>query len=322
MITQNIDLLSLDELKSLVTYKIRTLNDRPVIDQAYQLFEKDDLETRLKNVLMLNTDSAQNLPLFSKMILETEGSYDEKVKFINQYPDGFLNLTKLITEHEIHSFSELFECDDFVRRVVRNFMDYQTIGVGPAEYAFCLTSPRIKSAGRLGAPGDLIINDENIEVKAQKSPPGKTKTSGRFTDSRKVQVNMLQAKQVLKDAGLEVPPRINFNKFIELVQVLPIAKRTEVVTNFLNELFLYCPPVDLIPAIVLNLPAMARTKYIYYSFENYKKASKFDGMLLVDTTKERTLFFKTITQHTLNLLKCGTIYVIGPEQEVFPQISF
>jgi hypothetical protein len=311
-----------DRLKQLIIKRVKAEDDRQLLDRLYQTLQQTHIDDRIAATLGKDPDAKSQLQRFSRLILDVDGTYQEKVQFIDDFEKGFVDTKKLLTKNSINSFSSLFDSTPFVQKVASALMPVQDMGIGPGEYALSILSPKISNSGRLNAPGDLKVDGVHVEVKAQKKGASGKVSGGRFYDGRKAQLDIPQAKRELEQAGfVDIPARINLTAFVSMIGKLPEQDRKKVTAATLSHIFKFYNPTDLVDAIVAGDVNRARKMYIKASYLNYKAMSKFDGMLLIDVSGGRTLYFDDVSA-VIDMLKSNTVYVIAPDQEVFPQIKF
>ena len=318
--------ISDEDLKNLIVQRLKTEQDRDMLDKIYQALEKSTLDERIVKALDADQDVGDKLKIFAGIVMNTQGTFTEKQKFIEDYPNGFIDVDKLRTPNQIHNFSDWILGDAFVMRVFNNLYTYTPQGIGAGEFALAVLSPEIKAAGRAAdIAGDLLIAGEMCEVKAR------TSSGGRFMDARKAKMNQRMVEAAFTELGIEIGGGISGKMWAESVraQVDP-SKLPALCEKIFEGAFAFVDKEQggaLIQALESGDKAQIQHEWGMLSFANYKKMSKFESMLLLDTKASKTkanshsLYFTDINAVSA-VMVAGQPYVVGPEQQVHPQMHF
>lgn len=315
------------QLKDLIVKRLQTEEDRDMLDRIYQALEKSTLDERISDALAQDEDVGDKLRVFAGLVMNTEGTFAEKEQFIAAYPNGFIDVQKLATPNQVHNFSDWIMGDDFVMRVFNNIYNYTPQGIGAGEFALAVLSPDIKASGRSAdLAGDLVINGVMTEVKAR------TSSGGRFVDNRKSKMNQRMVEEAFKEAGInEIGKGISGKMWAENIRAQIEAKALPgLCEKIIKGAFAFTEAAEerpLLQALQSGDSRQIAHEWGMLSFANYQRMSKFEGMLLLDTKQGKTksnshsLYFTDIDAVS-GVIQAGQPYVVGPEQQVHPQMIF
>lgn len=308
------------QLKDLIVQRLQTEEDRNMLDRIYQALEQSTLDDRIKKTLSSDEDAKSRLKIFAGLVMNTEGTFTEKENFINNYPKGFIDTKKLTTPNQIHSYDEWLMGDEFVKRVFDTLYTYTPQGIGPGEYALAVLSPEIQASGRSAdLAGDLVINGVMCEVKA------KQQSGGRWNDNRKSKMNIRATEQAFSKAGIEVGKGISGKMWADTIRpkLEPnvVAKLSRIVVNNAFSFVDDNAKSALISALESGDSRQIAHEWGILSFDNYKTMSKFQTMLLLDGPKRHSLYFGDVAAVSAVII-AGQPYLVGPEQQVHPQMTF
>lgn len=314
--------MSDEELKDLIVSRLKSEEDRAMLDKIYQALEKSTLDERIKGALSVDEDAKSKLEIFAGMIMNTDGSYLEKNKFINDFSkgDGFIDVDRLLQRGQALEFESWIVGDDFVKRVFYNLFDYSPAGIGPGEYALAVLSPRIGASGRGSDAGDLLIDGSNMcEVKAIKGG------AGRFYDGRKANMDQQSVKRAFEQIGINPGRAVSSSRWADkgMRDSIPKDKLEPLVDIILKGAFAYIKPEEwtrLKTALLRGTNKDIKREWGMLSYTNYKRMSKFDSMMILDVNKRHSLYFVDINT-VADVINPGVPALYGPEQEVHPQIT-
>jgi len=325
-ITENTQLFEYDsemsdkELKDLIVSRLKSEEDRAMLDKIYQALEKSTLDERIQQALSQDEDARTKLEVFAGMIMNTDGTFTEKNAFIKNYSAGFIDTSRLTQAGQVQDFNSWIVGDDFVKRVFNNLYGYTPQGIGPGEFALAILSPNIASSGRSAElAGDIVIGNDMVEVKA------KQQAGGRFFDGRKAKMDQRSVERAFNELGIEVGKGISGKMWATKVrEQVPQDKLESVAEIIIKGAFAFVDLSEaqtLKSALVQGNTEQIKTAWGLLSYENYKRMSKFDSMLLLDGPKRYSLYFKDAST-VADILKSGMPYVVGPEQQIHPQMAF
>lgn len=312
--------MSDEELKDLIVSRLKSEEDRAMLDKIYQALEQSTLDERIQKALSQDEDARTKLEIFAGMIMNTDGTFAEKNNFIQNYGKGFIDTKRLTQAGQVQDFESWIIGDDFVKRVFNNLYTYTPQGIGPGEFALAVLSPNIASSGRSAdLAGDIVIGNDMVEVKA------KQQAGGRFFDGRKAKMDQRSVERAFNDLGIDVGKGISGKMWATKARPkVPQDKLEPLVEIIIRGAFAF---IDLSEAQTLKTALMQgdteqiKQAWGLLSYENYKRMSKFDSMLLLDGPKRHSLYFRD-SSTVSDILKSGMPYVVGPEQQIHPQMAF
>ena len=162
---------SVATLRKDIIDQVKKTQDQELLDKIYTVLNKSGLTDRIAGTLKRETDTEGYVADITKIIIDTDGTYQEKHAFIEGFPTGYVNIELMLSGRRV-KFDELLDKNAFVRRVF-DALKRVTFGTakGPGEFALAVMSPHIRITGK----GDLNIGEQVIEVKAS---AGKDVSSG------------------------------------------------------------------------------------------------------------------------------------------------
>jgi hypothetical protein len=306
---------NLNVIRKTIIDLLKTTDEGSVLNQVLKVLQAGNIDERVAKVVGTDKDAKQFLGQITDAIIKSDASIEQKNAFLEQFPKGILNV-KMLVDGLPHTFEELvgpgFPTELFVDLSKR----LTSQGVGPGEVALAVYSPQIKWSGREVGGGDVLINGKPVEVKTRVS------SGGRWLNARKANMNLPAIKQAIEEAsGFEIPARLS-------------------VDNWVN---VYRPNID-----PKNLPKVAQTiadgifngvnnsayknmlmkgdvsdiidEHLRTGFENYKKLSGFEGLLLMDLPTETSQYF-TDYDEMQGLIKNDAVYLFAPESEMMPKVA-
>jgi len=312
--------MSDSDLKNMIVKRLQSEEDRSMLDKIYQALEKSTIDERIKGALGQDEDARGKVEIFAGMIMNTEGTYVEKNNFIKNYVNGFIDVKRLMQEGQAQGFDSWLTGDEFVVRVFNNLYTYTPQGIGPGEFALAVLSPNISSSGRSAElAGDIVAGNTMIEVKA------KQQAGGRFFDGRKAKMDQRSVERAFNELGIKVGKGISGKMWATTVRPqVPQDKIEPLVEIIIKGAFAFMELSEaqqLKGALVNGDNNQIKQAWGLLSFENYKRMSKFDAMLLLDGPKRSSLYF-TSADSVSGVLIASQPYVVGPEQQIHPQMAF
>lgn len=308
------------QLRDEIVGMLKTEDDREMLDKIYTALNESGLVDRIIKILGKDEDAKSKLKIFSGIILNTPGTFAEKDGFLKNFPKGFIDTKALTNSNAYKSYADWFTGDAFATRVFEQLYTFTPQGIGPGEYALAIMSPNIQFAGRSSTiHGDLVIDGVATEVKA------KNVAGGRFFDGRKARMDQAAVRaafleyEIIYDKGMsagmwakDIRPQLEKADIKYLVDhiikgAFAFVKGTEV--------------ASLKKALSTGDVSQIKQEWGMLSFTNYKRMSGFSAMLLLDSPKQSSLYFTKI-EDVSSLVKADMPYVMGPEQQIHPQMSF
>ena len=319
-----IDILNLLEAKSddnlnvirkTIVDLIKATDEGSVLNQVLKVLQAGNIDERIAKVVGTDADAKQFLGQITDAIIKSDASIEQKNAFLEQFPKGILNV-KMLMDGLPHTFEELvgpgFSTELFVDLSKR----LTSQGVGPGEVALAVYSPQIKWSGREVGGGDVLINGKPVEVKTRVS------SGGRWLNARKANMNLPAIKQAIEEAsGFEIPARLSVDNWVNVYRPnidpkhLPKVAQTiaDGIFNGVNnsaykEMLMKGDVSDIID------------EHLRTGFDNYKKLSGFEGLLLMDLPTETSQYF-TEYDDMQGLIKNDAVYLFAPESEMMPKVA-
>lgn len=304
-----------DEIISL----LQTEEDRDMLDKIYTTLKASTLNERLKKALSKDEDADKKLQLLSGYIMNTKGTYQDKEEFIKQFNKGFINTKVLLDKNSPKKFKDWFVGTPFAMRVFESLYRYVPQGVGAGEFALAVLSPDITFAGQSAGAGDLIINGQAIEVKAITASPG------RFIDARKANMDQAAIKRAFEKQKIKVGRSVSAKDWVENIRPnLKPPQIKEICTAVVNGAFAHVNQASkskLAKTLASGSGEQIKHDWALLSYANYKKMSKFKGILILNSPKAYSLYFENAAEVSA-ILHPQSPLLYGPEQEVHPKVGF
>lgn len=288
----------IEQLRKNIVTQVGKTTDEDLLNRIYSSLNSTNLRQRLSKGLARSDDRdiQAYLDQIVHIIINTPGTYEEKIDFADGLKDGYVDVNRMVSGERVH-FEELLTTNRkgaplaFVRRLFHALKD---VGAkeqkGPGEFALAVMSPEIKIFGS----GDLKIGNHKIEVKAS---AGKDASSG---GGRLGTTGFLQHEEtpsIVKKymPAVDVTKTLGIKEFEQLVKPLdPKVKR-----KFAEELFGYIfrnKHVNLnvlVDAMVKGEDlSKAYTVTAYAAYQGPEGSHKFDGVMLMNFALEELKYFK------------------------------
>ena len=321
-----INLIESPDLKKQVIDVVKTIDDPTLLQKVLDTLKAGNIEERIKGVLSKDADATRFIEKIADIIVAIKAPVEEKNEFLKQYPKGIVN-TELLLDGRQHTFSELvgpgFNTKLF--SVLTEALVSQ--GVGPGEVALAVLSPQIKWSGRASGGGDIQIGDQSVEVKTS------VKSGGRWINARKATMDMpaiqkaiikavqeTERKSGQPEQPIEIPARLNPATWIEQFRsridpkLLPSTTKT-----MANGLFNHTNNTKYQQALQNGDANTIRDAILSVGFDNYKSYSKFDGILMMNASRQVAQYFKDYNSMK-GSIQSDTPYVYAPESEAMPKV--
>lgn len=281
---------NLTQLKTQIIGQVKKTEDPDLLQKIFTVLNKTGLVDRIGLVLDRDTDTKGYVQQLVDMIIDVPGTYEEKIAFVKEYPNGYIDVDKMISGEYV-KFDELIVGGkgtpiEFVHRVFDSLKQV-TFGSakGPGEFALAVLSPKIKITGK----GDLNIGKDIIEVKAAAgSKGGRVGTPGllRSHDIPKI---------LAKYCKTPVPAGSSLNlKQLHNYLIANNLTKTQM-TKCVKELFNYIfdnrvDVSDIVDAVLMG--ADPSPFYLRANYEVYQNESGFTGMMLMNFPAQSLRYFK------------------------------
>lgn len=317
----------ISNLRRDVITAVKQTDDEQVLQRTLSVLQAGDLDQRAKHILDQDRDARKFSKIISDFVVSVPGSMEEKNRFLDQFPKGILDVTRLM-DGKPHSFSELvgpgFNTELFRTLTTRLVSQ----GVGPGEVALAVFSPQISWSGREAGGGDVTVNGKSVEVKT--SIVG----GGRWVNLRKAKMDLAQARKAILDAvaknqqpGAEpfdpdqLPLRLNSRVWVNDIRPRIAPRDLDAVTKAMAQgLFSFVNTDRYQQALKSGTVEDIGDALMSTGFENYKTYSGFDGMLMMDVNSETAQYFTDYDQMR-GKIKTDSIYLLAPENEAMPKVS-
>ena len=298
------DAISASNLKNRIIGQIEKTDDEELLDTIWTALNKGGLTDRIKGALKLDKDASKYIGEISQIIIDTPGSYDEKMSFLEGFPDGYIDIKRMLSGERVHFEDLIVDLGQknapmaFIHRLFDRLKDYQPETKGPGEFALAVLSPQISIFGE----GDLKIGQFKIEVKANAPKPdpktGLPKMSsggGRVGGSgwlNHIGVGNIILKYFPDLDTKQTLGMTQFKKMVDTSKLSPEDKQ-----RLGRELFSHIfegKNVDVTPIVqaLVTPGADAAKAFMLVAYEAYQAASNFDGMMLVNFGLQELKYFQ------------------------------
>ena len=275
----------LSKLKSSVIKQVQATNDQELLDRIHTVLNKTGLLGRIQGVIAQETDAKKYAKVIADVIINTTGSYEEKFNFINGYPNGYVNVEKMMSG-QLVTFDQLVQGNPFAQRVFAELFKFTPSPSGPGEFALAALSPRIKMRSK----GDLFIDDKYIEVKSSageqvNSKGGRLGESG-LLDHRAVKVIIEKYTKIPFPADKDMYIESTKAGSIGLVNYLKnniadVKLRTQAANELMVSIF-GSPQPQLVKAIIAG--SGAQSAYLAANWKKYQEHSGWSALLIMNLT--------------------------------------
>jgi hypothetical protein len=307
------------KLKGIITGLIKQTDDEALLNKVYNALKSGDVSSRLAAALNQDLDAKKFLDVMTQVVLNTEGTVDEKMMFAENFANGFVDIGSTFSGKKIG----LDACiaPGFQQRVFLNLVPIIKQGVGPGEVAFSVMSPSIRFTGQEVGGGDLEVAGVGfVELKTEQS------SGGRWINPRKARMNLGKIREALLNlAQRQLPDRINVKQWVQLREYLKAngankKQMIDLAKLMADATFNHVDNSYYVSNLLSGTAEEIITAITIVGYNNYKAYSGFDGMLIMSVPKKSLLYFSTIDQ-AMPHLKITTSYVLAPEGEMMPKIS-
>lgn len=293
------------DLKKNIINQVKKTDDQELLDKIYTVLNKSNLVDRIAGTLERETDTSGYVTDLTQLIIDTPGSYDEKYKFIEGFPDGYVNVQLMLSGERVR-FKDLITGGKFVQAVFEKLKSI-TFGSakGPGEFALAVLSPHIKITGK----GDLNIGKMTVEVKANTG-----KSGGRLGTPGSLHYESIP---VIISKNLKIPMStlegisMNLESFMNLLAQVPVPLRKKTASAVFNYIFGGVTDTSkLVSAIVNGDIAEVRAQYVKNNYEHYQKETNFDGIMLINFVAGELKYYVDPEAMTQDILS-PNVYLIS-----------
>jgi hypothetical protein len=319
------DSQSVASMRSQIKKTVDKVDDKDTLNQVISVLEKSNLLERLEIAMKTDSDAKKMYHHLAKVVVNMPGSLDEKNKFIEDFPKGFVDVNVMLKKNRRVPLTDIIK-DPFAYNVFNELKEISVLGVGPGEFALAALSPKIKSVGQTGGGGDLIINGVKVELK------GAAVSGGRFHDAKKANYDMSSIQRALEknypqlmaslaDSGGD-KKSITARDWMAArdSQGVGLRQKKETAEIIAKSTFKHIKDhTKLTDALIKGDEPTLRKAWAEASFDNYKNYAKFDVMLMIDFSDQTSLCFDSFPE-AVDDLKISAIQIWGAEMSAVPQI--
>lgn len=302
-------------IKKTIVDMVKVTDERSILKKVLYTLEAGNLDERIQNVINTDADAKIFLDKITSAIIDINASVEEKDKFLNKYPKGIINVSKLL-DGAPHTFAELVGKGFTEELFTQLSTSLVSQGVGPGEIALAVFSPKIKWGGSSPGAGDIIVNGKNVEVKTS------VKSGGRWMNPRKANMNMSAIKNAItKASGEEIPDRLGLNAWVNTFRPKINKKDLPKVCKIIGtSLFTTVDTSSFEKALETGDAKQIQDEMLRVGFNNYKNLSEFDGMLMMDVGSRTAQYFNSYDE-MIGSIKVDSAYLYAPENETMPKVS-
>ena len=308
-------------MKKEIVHKVKTSNDAELIEKIYTVVHKSGLTGRIAPVLERDTDTKGYIDQLVNIIVDTPGKYEEKVAFINGYPNGYINIERMLSGEYI-KFDELITGGpgapvEFIHRVFDALKQVKFGSAkGPGEFGLAVLSPHIKITGK----GDLNIGKELIEVKANVGSKGGRLGTGSLLNNEQI------PEIIGKYITLDTSGGLNLTQLGPTLTAagVPPNKKKQLATKLFTYIFKNKVDVSgIVDAVVSDQdPSSA---YLKANYEIYQADSGFTGIMLMNFPQQACKYFRNPVQMA-NEIYAFSVYLISANpafqnQQILAQVT-
>ena len=309
-----------EKLKNIVTGLIQQTDDVNLLNKVYNALKAGDVTGRLSAAMSQDADAKKFLDTLTQVVLQTDGTVDEKLAFADNFARGFVDVKSLFSKEKIGY--DNFITPGFPQRVFDNLVPIIKQGVGPGELAFSIMSPAIRFTGQETGGGDLQVQGVGyVELKTEQA------SGGRWINARKANMSLGKIREALLNASQRViPARVNVAQWVQmreyLVQVnkLKPAQMKTLCGIIAQATFNQVDSSMYAQALLSGTVDDIKRAILTVGYANYQAYSGFDGLLIMSVPKRTAQYFTSITELLPNI-KSDTPYILAPESEMMPKVK-
>jgi hypothetical protein len=306
---------SVSALKKTIAELLKTTDESSILNKVLKVLQAGNIDERVADIVGTDQDAKQFLSQITEAIIKSDANIEEKNEFLKKFPKGILDVKKLVDGSE-HSFEDLVGPGFPTELFINLSVSLTSQGVGPGEVALAVLSPSVKWSGRVAGGGDILVNGKAVEVKTRVS------SGGRWLNTRKSNMNLPAIKEAIEElTGYEVPARLSVDRWVNEYRPLIDKKELNNVSKIIADgIFNGVPNTAYKSAIAKGSVADIIDEHLRTGFNNYKKLSGFEGVLLMDIPLKKAQYF-TDYDSMKGVIKNDAVYIYGPESEMMPKVS-
>jgi hypothetical protein len=302
-------------LKKTIVDLLKVTDESSILNKVLKVLQAGNIDDRIAEIVGTDQDAKQFLKQITESIIKSDAPIEEKNEFLKRFPKGIIDAKQLIDGNE-HSFEELVGSGFPTELLIELSIKLTSQGVGPGEVALAVLSPSIKWSGRAAGGGDILVNGKPVEVKTRVS------SGGRWLNTRKSNMNLPAIKEAIEEqTGYEIPARLNVERWVNEYRPLIDPKELSNVAKIIADgIFNGVSNTKYKNAIAKGSIADIVDEHLRTGYNNYKKLSGFEGVLLMDIPLKKSQYF-TDYDSMKGLIKNDAVYIYGPEAEMMPKVS-
>jgi len=312
-----INIIEDKQLKKEIIGVVNATDDFTVLQRVLNVLKAGNIDERIKSVIGKDGDAQYFLKQIVKAILDIEAPIEEKNEFLTRYEKGTVIVSSKLLDSKLHSFADLVGNGFTLELFKQLSVDLTSQGVGPGEVALAVLSPDIQWSGRISGGGDIIVNKKAVEVKTR------VKEGGRWINARKAKLDLTGIQSAMTShllTPVEIPDRVNTTTWADTIRpAIDPKKLKEVVKKIADSTFKFVDNTQYQTALISGDAAAIVNAYLNVGYDNYKKYSGFEGMLLMDVPTEQIQYFHDYEDMN-GSISTGTCYIMAPESEMMPQV--
>lgn len=315
-----INLLEDPSLKKEIIAVVKSTDDTSVLSKVLKILQAGNIEERIKSVLGADADASKFFNQIARTIIEIDAPVTEKDAFLKRIKSGTAIASSKLLDGKLHSFTDIVGSGFGLEVFSQLSVELVEQGVGPGEVALAVLSPDIQWSGRVKGGGDVIINKRPVEVKTRASK------GGRWINARHAKLNVSGIGDAIKNgtdpahAKAKLPDRIGLDAWVKQYRPNIIPKELQSVTKKMaDSTFGHVDNTEYQQALATGDETAILRAILSVGYNNYKKYSGFEGMLLMDVPTQQVQYFKDFDAMVGNI-SSGTAYIYAPESEMMPQV--
>ena len=292
-----------EDVRQAIQQRVDAIPDEEDLVDVLKYTRKFSLKKDVQTFATLRAYKDTVSSVFLKALADSDLPDDEIKKFLDKLSkDGILDAGKLLAPAQIHSTKDIIDSSyENVFNAIKLpvFRDISgKIGemgdVGKGEYLLDILSPAVN---RRGAPGDLDVEGTKVELKAGENgrigPAGSQSLAGRFPREFAPLLQKLMPGKPIPDPTV-FNPKLNMSGFSEFFDNDPKKVKTA-----LNRLLQMHYPEGIPTQSIANRVVgssgeidgqQLKKEMLGASFQVYKDAKGFDGIIIMDKDINRFLY--------------------------------
>jgi DNA-binding ferritin-like protein (Dps family) len=302
-------------IKKVIIDMIKTTEEGTVLNQVLKVLEAGNIGDRIAQVVGTDADAKGFIKQISDTIIQSDASIEQKNAFLERFPKGILDVGVLLNGKN-NTFDDLVGPGFPAELLSELSVRLTSQGVGPGEVALAIMSPKVKWSGREAGGGDVLVNGRPVEVKTRVS------SGGRWLNPRKANMNLPAIKKIIEQKSqIDVPDRLNVNDWVNVYRP-NIDKKDlpEVVKTIADGIFNATNNKAYQDMLTRGDVSDIVDEQLRTGYENYKKLSGFEGILMMDLPTKTAQYFKNYDDMD-GAIKSDATYIFAPEGEMMPKVS-